>query len=198
MIYSGFEIEPHKLNSHVLSEILKETQYKELNAVERVIRLEDNVSENLVALEHEALKNTLFANPNSAKLWWDEQVQWCGVLQKLQPFRKSAKDESLYLLVENGELVWRWKNEAVFPPKLGSITGSGIEITESEEIEKSERIQFWFDLCPKSIYNDIAKDFKISIEKFSLRFGELRLINYNKEDISKYKYNKNFGVYQEV
>ena len=66
----GFEIEPHKLNSHVLSEILKETQYKELNAVERVIRLEDNVSENLVALEHEALKNTLFANPNSAKLWW--------------------------------------------------------------------------------------------------------------------------------
>lgn len=196
----GFEVEhlKLKLNSHQLSDVLKEAQYQQVNAVERVIRTKEDPLTNLVALEHAALLKQLFTSPTSAKLWWKEQAHWSGVLQKLQPFRKSAKDEALYLLIENDELKWKWKNEAVFPPKMGTLAGAGIEIKQEAEPETTSRINFWFDLNPQNIYAELAQDFNITEEASSLRFGELRLVSYKKDDINEYKYFSNLGIYQEV
>lgn len=196
----GFEVENLnlKLNKHTLREILQESQYQPINAVERVIKSKQPPLENLVALEHQALLEKLFKNPDSAKLWWKEQVHWCGVLQKLQVFRKSAKDEALYLLYKNNELTWAWKNEAVYPPKMGALSGSGISIKEEFSIVPAEGISFWFDLNPLSIYRELANDFNISEEEASLRFGELRLVSYDKNDINGYKWFSNLGIYQEV
>lgn len=196
----GFEVEhlKLKLNSHQLSNILKEAQYQQVNAVERVIRTKEDPLTNLVALEHAALLKQLFTSPTSAKLWWKEQAHWSGVMQKLQPFRKSAKDEALYLLLENDELKWKWKNEAVFPPEMGTLAGAGIELEEEAEPETAQGISFWFDLNPQSIYTELAQDFNVSEEAASLRFGELRLVSYKKDDINEYKYFSNLGIYQEV
>lgn len=196
----GFEVEnlKLKLNKHTLKEILEESQYQPINAIERVIKSKQPPLENLVALEHQALLEKLFKNPDSAKLWWKEQAHWCGVLQNLQAFRKSAKDEALYLLSENNELKWEWKNEAVYPPKMGALSGSGISIKEEPAIAPAEGISFWFDLNPQSIYTELANDFNISEEEASQRFGELRLVSYKKNDINEYKYFPNLGIYQEV
>lgn len=196
----GFEVENLKLqlNAHTLREILQETQYQHINAVERVIKGNQSPLENLVALEHQALLEKLFKNPDSAKLWWKEQAHWCGVLQKLQVFRKSAKDEALFLLYKNNELAWAWKNEAVSPPKMGALSGSGISIKEDLAIVSAEGISFWFDLNPLSIYADLANDFNISEEEASQSFGELRLVSYKNNDINEYNYFFNLGVYQEV
>ena len=196
----GFEVEKLnlKLLKHTLREILEESQYQSINAVERVVKSKQPPLENLVALEHQALLEKLFKNPDSAKLWWKEQAHWCGVLQYLQVFRKSAKDEALYLLSENNELKWAWKNEAIYPAKMGALSGSGISIKEEPDIVLAEGISFWFDLNPHSIYAELANDFNISDEEASQRFGELRLVSHNKNDINEYKYFSNLGIYQEV
>ncbi|MDY0251384.1 MAG: type I-F CRISPR-associated helicase Cas3f [Pseudomonas sp.] len=196
----GFEVENLKLKlvKHTLREILQESQYQSINAVERVVKSKQPPLENLVALEHQALLEKLFKNPDSAKLWWKEQAHWCGVLQHLQVFRKSAKDEALYLLYKNNELTWVWKNEATYPPKMGALSGSGISIKEDPFIVPAEGISFWFDLNPHSIYAELANDFNISDEETSQRFGELRLVSYNRNDINEYKYFSNLGIYQEV
>ena len=196
----GFEVEnlKLKLNKHTLREILQESQYQPINAVERVIKSKQPPLENLVALEHQALLEKLFKNPDSAKLWWKEQAHWCGVLQKLQVFRKSAKDEALYLLYKNNGLMWAWKNEVAYPPKLGALSGAGISIKEESIIVPAKGISFWFDLNPLNIYTELASDFNISEEEASLRFGELRLVSYKKNDINEYKYFSNLGIYQEV
>lgn len=196
----GFEVESLKLklNKHTLREILEESQYQPINAVERVIKSKQPPLENLVALEHQALLEKLFKNPDSAKLWWKQQAHWCGVLQNLQAFRKSAKDEALYLLYKNNELTWTWKNEAVYPPKMGALSGSGISIRYDADIFPAEGISFWFDLSPHSIFRELANDFNISEEEAAQRFGELRLVSYKKNDINEYKYFSNLGIYQEV
>ncbi len=195
----GFEVEKLglKLNSHKIKEILQDGQYQKINAIERVIKLQAKSVENLVALEHEALLKQLFTYADSAKIWWKEQVHWSGVVQQLQPFRKSQKDDAVYLLANNDELKWQWKNEAVSPPKMGSLSGAGIEITE-DQIELSPNISFWFDLNPQLIYAELAKDLKMDKEEAARRFGELRLVSYKNDDTNQYKYFMNFGVYQEV
>lgn len=196
----GFEVEnlKLKLNKHTLREILDESQFRPINALERVIKGKQSPLDNLVALEHQALLERLFKNPDSAKLWWKEQAHWCGVLQKLQAFRKSAKDEALYLLYKNNDLKWEWKNEAVYPPKMGALSGAGISIKEELSIVIAEGNSFWFDLNPLGIYTELANDFNISEEEASQRFGELRLISYKNNDINEYKYFSNLGIYQEV
>jgi CRISPR-associated endonuclease/helicase Cas3 len=196
----GFEVEnlKLKLNEHTLREILTETQYQPINAVERVVKSKPPPLENLASLEHQALLEKLFKNPDSAKLWWKEQAHWCGVLQKLQVFRKSDKDEAVYLLYKNNELTWEWKNEAVYPPKMGALSGAGISIKKETAIVPAEGFSFWFDLNPHNIYGELAHDFNISEETAAQRFGELRLVSYKKNDINEYKYFSNLGIYQEV
>ncbi|WP_067981471.1 type I-F CRISPR-associated helicase Cas3f [Neptuniibacter pectenicola] len=196
----GFEVEnlKLKLNAHTLREILQESQYQTINAVERVVKSKQPPLDNLVSLEHQALLEKLFKNPDSAKLWWKEQAHWCGVLQKLQVFRKSDKDEAVYLLYKNNELTWEWKNETVYPPKMGALSGAGISIKEEPSIFPAKGFSFWFDLNPQKIYRELAHDFNISEETAAQRFGELRLVSYKKNDINEYKYFSNLGVYQEV
>lgn len=196
----GFELENLglKMVEHQLSKVLIEQQYQQINAVERVIKTKKKPEENLIALEHEALNRKVGNEKSLANFWWKQKVHWSGIMQHLQPFRKSAKDEALYLVLENDELKWLWKNEAVYPPKLGSISGVGIAITDEKNIYLAEGFSFWFDLNTQKIYAALATDFSITDEKTSLRFGELRLISYNKNDISEYKYFNNFGIYQEV
>src|SRR5699024_6820742 len=99
----GMEVDSLALKTckHQLIDVLEKEQYQQVNAVERVTKSTKKPVENLVALEHQALLEQLFKQPKSAKLWWKEQTHWSGVLQHLQPFRKSAKDEALFLTLEN-------------------------------------------------------------------------------------------------
>lgn len=196
----GFELENLglKMVEHQLSKVLVEQQYHQINAVERVVKAKQKPEKNLIALEHEALNRKVGNEKSLANFWWKQKVHWSGILQHLQPFRESAKDEALYLVLENDELKWQWKNEAVYPPKLGAISGAGIAIVDEKNTQLAEGFSFWFDLNAQKIYAALATDFAITDEKASLRFGELRLISYNKNDINEYKYFNNFGIYQEA
>ena len=197
--YPGFELKKLglKLSRHALQDVLERNQYHQINAIERVMKTKHSPIENLVALEHEALLQQLFKHSESAKLWWKEDVHWCGVMQKLQPFRKSVKDEAIYLLMQDDELKWQWKNEEVCPPKMGALAGAGIEIKQ-DHIELNPNLSFWFDLDPKMIYEELAQDLNIDITEVAQRFGEIRLVSCEENDTSQYKFFKNLGIYKEV
>ncbi len=195
----GFEAQDLKLEKHQLNEVLLDEQYSDISAKPRVIKSNLDWQHNLVALEHHALQRRLFDNPDAAKLWWREQVHWCGVLQKRQPFRKSLKDEALYLVATDGGLKWQWKNENVSPPKMGEISASGFDITNEGRPSLADRVSFLFDLDPETIYATLAKDLKISCEtEVSQRFGEMRLASYDKKDVIEFRYCYELGIYQDA
>lgn len=195
----GFENDILKLEKHLLDEVLVENQYSNISAKPRVTRPKFKHLENLVALEHHALNKVLLSRPNSARLWWEEKIHWSGIIQKLKPFRDSRRDVPLYLIATDDGVDWQWKNEAVRPPKMGAMSGSGIIIVDEELPNLADRVSFLFDLNPNGIYETLTRDFDLISEKeASLRFGEMRLVSYKSDDINEYKYCVNLGIYQEV
>ncbi|MCU7940626.1 MAG: type I-F CRISPR-associated helicase Cas3f [gamma proteobacterium symbiont of Bathyaustriella thionipta] len=74
--YPGFESKALKISEHDLFNALDKEQYKKITAIQR-IELPEHYKEfsktNLVALEHHALLNKLFASTNVAKLWWQKK-----------------------------------------------------------------------------------------------------------------------------
>jgi len=198
----GFESKELKLENHALADILSKDQYKKISAIER-IKTPDGYVEakgenlNLNALEHRALLNQLFKSNKPAKVWWQEQVHWCGEVQKQQRFRQSNKDNAFYLFLKSDDIVWRWKNESVYPTRFGE--GEGIaKIYLETELEINEGNHFWFDLQPQSVYQKLAKDFDIEIDEVAERFGEIRLIEYNERMQDEYYYHPNLGIYKKV
>ncbi len=205
----GFESSELKvIKSHDLNEVLKPEQYEEINAIQRITMPEGDSQKNdkgeylnLIELEHEALMIQLFSDNSGAKLWWKNHPHWCGEMQGQQRFRNSKKDEAYYLCLsnENSPIYWQWKNEAVFPPKLGDL--SGIEINDNISIEHEKGNCFWFDLSAKTVYSELANDSDIEMNdilEISHRFGEVRLIEYDENKIEQYSYHENLGLYQEI
>lgn len=205
----GFESGNLKMiKSHDLNEILNIEQYQNINAIQRITMSSDRPQKNykgeclnIVELEHEALMIKLFSENIGAKLWWKKHPHWCGEIQRQQRFRDSRKDEAYYLCIdgENSEPYWQWKNENVFPPKLGEP--SGIEFNDDVSVEFGENSYFWFDLSAKTIYSELASDPDIEIDdllEISHRFGEVRLIEYDENKTGQYSYHENLGLYQEI
>lgn len=200
----GFELSKFnlKMNSHELSAILKKEQYQNINSIQRAIEPEgykEDFADNLVSLEHKALLELLFKNSNAAaKVWWKKQPYWCGEVQKQQRFRDSKKDEALYLMLENGQPKWKWKNENVYPAKFGEVSGSGVTIESIKDFPIANGNYFWFELDVLSIYNQLAQDLGIEPKKVGERFGEVRVVEYGNNNVQEYSYHPNLGLFQEV
>ena len=93
---------------------------------------------------------------------------------------------------EYSVLFWKWKNEHVYPAEFGE---GDIEIKNDELDGFGGGSNFWFNLDAKMIYQKLAADFKIDLKEVSCRFGEIRLIEYEKSQ-QEYKYHPNLGVYK--
>ena len=198
----GFESKQLQLATHELHDILKEDQFRQINAIQRIELPEKyNMNEqgeylNLVELEHKALATRLFTGETSAKLWWENQPHWCGEVQRQQRFRASKKDEAYYRWLDNeySSPKWKWKNEHVSPPEFGEPSNS---INEGELEALAKGNDFWFKQDELAVYQCLAKDFGWGLVKVSEHFGEVRLIEYENSTI-EYYYHPYLGVYQDI
>lgn len=91
---------------------------------------------------------------------------------------------------------WKWKNEQVYPAKFGE-GAIAIKNIPTSEIKLGIGTQFWFDLRVQSIYSTLAEDFNIDLKDVSLRFGEVRLTEFNSNQ-QEYCYHPNLGIYQDI
>lgn len=203
----GFESSKLKLESHDLFALLNEEQYQNITAIQRItmpesFRTNSREYQNLIELEHKALKLCLFNKENGAMLWWESQPQWCGEVQRQQRFRDSKKDEAYYLWIEDEYKLpkWKWKNEHVSPTEFCERL---INIKPVELEAPASGNHFWFeqDVCEKhevSIYQQLAKDFGWALPEISRRFGEVRITEYEEGNSVEYNYHPHLGVYQNI
>jgi len=189
----GFESATLKLEkSHNLSDIVPVDQYGSITSIPRIAPTKEN-DMNLCLLEHKATANQMAL----ANIWWKNHPHWCGEVQRQQRFRKSRQDEAYYLFMEDehSNEKWQWKNEEVYPARFCEPT---IEIKNTELGGINEGCRFWFNLDAKSIYKNLAEDFKVEMSEVSRRFGEIRLVQYDEGGTQGYCYHQNLGVYQEI
>jgi len=195
----GFESTHLKLETHDLTSILTENQYQKITAIQRINLPSPSQSEqqdNLVELEHKALKHKLFNKDSGSRLWWEHHPQWCGEVQNQQRFRDSQKDEAYYLWLEDeySALAWKWKNEYVSPAEFGAPL---IRINKVELEFLGPGNNFWFDQDALTIYQELADDMSDSLSGISRRFGEVRLIEYKNSTV-EYNYHHQLGIYQNI
>lgn len=201
----GFETQNLKLASHDLLDILNAEQYQQIDAIQRITlpapfnKPKDDAYLNLIQLEHKALAQQLFSGDRPASVWWKNSPYWCGEVQRQQRFRDSKKDEAYYLWLadEHTKPCWKWKNEQVYPPKFGEGL-IDVKNIPSNEIQLGIGTQFWFDLSAQSIYSALAKDFNIDLKEVSMRFGEVRITEYDSNQQQDYCYSPNLGIYQDI
>lgn len=203
LVRPGFEIKGLSAqNGYDLKDILQKEQYEVISSIPRILAPSNEILEgeswgNLVDLEHMALTRQLFTGEKPANVWWKNHPQWCGEVQRQQPFRKSDNDEPYYLWIrdEQSKPKWQWKNEHVKPVKFGEP--SSITLSNFQPDTIASRNEFWFDLDALTIYKQLATELKIdTLEEISRRFGEVRLRENNNESTAQYYYHPNFGVFQ--
>lgn len=197
----GFETQELRMETHDLLQVLPKELYQTIDSRPRIQMPElpsAGPFNNLNVLEHNSLTQQLFSGEKSAKAWWQFQPQWCGEVQRQQPFRKSDKDAAYYLYVDDAyrKPYWRWLNEDVYPPRLGDV--SDISITHLSELETGENCGFWFGLDAFSVYSRLAEDFGIDLNEVSKRFGELRVTSYSGSQRTEYQYHEALGLFREM
>ena len=182
---------------------LRQDQFEQINAVSRIAlpeKFQTLASKyiNLVELEHKALAHKLCIGEKAAKVWWENNPQWCGEVQRQQRFRKSPRDEGYYywIIDEYSPPRWQWKNEHVRPAKFGDLPGASIDDIRNIDMENGN--DFWFELDVRDIYKQLADDLSINtLEEVSQRFGEVRLVEWDNYD-QEYKYHSNLGLFREI
>ena len=198
----GFESSSLIMDEHDLHDILSEKQHQHITAIHRIhlpkdYRKNDKHLKNLALFEQRALARQLFDSESPAKLWWKNQLHWCGEVQRQQRFRDSKQDEAYYLWLENefSSPKWRWKNEHVSPPEFGEPS---IEIIPDDLDYREKGNDFWFEQDALAIYQQLASDFGWALKEISSHFGEVRLIEYEKAEAAKYNFHPFLGVYQDI
>jgi CRISPR-associated endonuclease/helicase Cas3 len=201
----GFESKKMPLVSHYLNDILRPEQYQKINSVPRIQfqpgkndKNENGEYLNMVQLEHYALFRRLLGfdkEENNARLWWQNDISWCGELQRRQPFRRSSPDEPycLFLSDAESEPVWKIKNDKVRPYEYARVSN----ICSIDNLEMGERNQLWIKIDLKEIYTKLSNNLILPMDQTSKTFGELRLRTY-KDQVIEWSYHPVLGVHQEI
>ena len=198
----GFEAMNRKLSSHDLAEILDNQQYVIPRATPSIYCPPLNNEsgkppfKNLVVLEHMAYREILLGDngqKNNARIWWKNKVAWCAEIQRKQPFRASSPDQAycLYLAEEEGEPVWKIKNENVYPIKYETVTDIG-----NIDLTPAQGNQPWFVFDIQDQYGYLAEQLEKPLKYISYCFGEIRLPDYENQ-INKWHYSPMLGVFRE-
>ncbi|TCV91567.1 type I-F CRISPR-associated helicase Cas3f [Biostraticola tofi] len=173
----GFESEHLLLKSHDLHQILLEDEYCTLSAASRILQPKSlNRPYTLVKVEHAALYSKLFGEKNSilqtptAALWWRAHPHWCGELQRLTPFRQSAKEDLYCLWITEEE------QEPVFMAKDESPRGwKQTDVVNTVRLNMAEGVKAWIAPNYLNLYQRLAEETEWDLSKVSARFGEIRL-----------------------
>jgi CRISPR-associated endonuclease/helicase Cas3 len=201
----GFETKKYQFFSHNLHDILKPELIEKINAASRIEQPKTLERDNngkfkdLVQLEHAIQNLRLFGNNNEhdhASQWWRKNVTWCAELQRIQPFRQSAPDETFCLAINYNDdsLGWEEVNTYAKP----AVYERTAKIRFDNKVEVAERNNPWFSLDAREIIRDLAEKFKMDEKDAYRKFTEVRLPKGSENKPTEWKFSEIFGVYREL
>lgn len=200
----GFETQKLMFSSHNLQEILKPECYKQISSAPRIeqpshCEMQGDKFKDFVQLEHIIQNLKLFGNKNelnSANLWWKHSPTWCGMLQKMQPFRESVPNETFCMGInyQTGDLNWQEKNTYAKPIEYIPTN----KIVEDDSLNSTNRNQPWLEINPKQIIGDISKQMDLSEGDVCKRFTEVQLPKMLKYSESQWRFSNILGIYKDL
>lgn len=191
----GFESKECSLADKDLSLSLNPLQYEKINAIPRLRASEQlDFRGNLSDLEHMRLKVELLGSEKigfHASMWWKNNADWCGEMQRLSRFRKSdgLDKEYIYYLDEEGEVprLWEW-------PKGGKLAPVEKTYFEKSPFTPAQGIYPWIDCDVGKEIERLAVKMDLSLREVSLKFARIRLRELN--DGERWSCDPVFGFYQ--
>jgi len=204
----GFESESRLFFKKELSELLDESEYHQISAIPRIQNVSTVTRTKTIPpkfmkfneLEHITQHIRLFGNSNEenfAKLWWSNNVTWCGEIQRNQPFRKSEPMDD-YNLNESyhQKLIWQKKRSREYPAKYD--TSNDIEMLDIAAVKIAPTNAVWFDMSVTNNMEHLMSIFKISKDYAYKKFFHIQLRENSNDEISRWKYHEHLGVYKEL
>jgi CRISPR-associated endonuclease/helicase Cas3 len=174
----GFESRHFPLQSHRLTELLSEDQFKVIDASSRIQEREPlQPQHNLVDLEHAALHDLMLgadAGEEQVRLpviwWWQTRAHLSGYLQNKQRFRQDPQGHQRYaLLLDEDE-----------QPHFHILMQDGTTVPQGNllhdaYVESGPRISFWGAAGYLETLNELAESFDSAPAQCAERFGYVDL-----------------------
>uniref|UniRef100_UPI00387F4873 type I-F CRISPR-associated helicase Cas3f n=2 Tax=Pseudoalteromonas mariniglutinosa TaxID=206042 RepID=UPI00387F4873 len=133
---------------------------------------------------------------NYAAQWWNNQVTWCGEIQRIQPFRRSVPTADYKLVLNrNGKPVWQKKVAKSFPPEF-SNTDDIARMSEELEVGAGNIIWGSFDLKEQvqTLSEQLNEEEALVLTKFT--HLSLRVLDADKGE--QWQCHPVLGVYQNL
>jgi len=200
----GFETKKLRYASTALSELVDENQFDEINAIAR-IKAPNTLSltkespprfTSFNELEHLAQTLRLFGSDNEsdhATQWWNNEVTWCGELQRLQPFRKSVSNDDFNLMfTRTSKVVWQKKIPETSPIQYKNTT----DISQNEEVlSLGAGNDFWSAFDLKKEVDKLVKRLSSTQEIVMRKFTHLSLRQLEDDSDKQWQCHSMLGVY---
>jgi CRISPR-associated endonuclease/helicase Cas3 len=196
----GFETQEFRLNSHVLSDVLREDQYRNITAIPRIIEEEsEDPKENLAALEHDHLRAVMVGDHEgrkrvaSADTWWTTHAWLSGELQRSHPFRQD-KSGRVRIAVRYSTDDENIRFVRIEPD--GAETEINDSLIDGVEIEYGKNVQNWGRMDYKEQLENLAVAMGTEPSACAERFGAVELPAYGEEQ--GWYQNDAFGFWNEM
>jgi CRISPR-associated endonuclease/helicase Cas3 len=176
-----------------LQQTLQSEDYKVITARPRFLTINDSKSK-FVKLEHAALIHCLLKDEkNKAAFWWQDNsrdVHLFGEMQMQQRFRQSQAATEHFLFVEDGETIFR-----VFDSYASQYLDAD-NISRFEMASPAEGVGIWFATDIEDIYENLATQFDMSVDKVAEQFGTLSLEEPRVNEIKRWNYHPFLGAFE--
>lgn len=184
-----------KLITHDLRCLMDEkTIAKSIDAAPRIQRNNSlKADERLADLEHHAISHLLTSydrvGPESMQGWLSQNWWLTAMPQVLNQFRKSAPTIKLYLVFEDGGVVFKERDyKGVLMPVEHLYN-----IKHQEKVDETIKNRLWLEMDYCALLERCENQQKISMEAASLRYGEIRFPDYT-TDRKQHMYSDQFGL----
>ena len=187
-------------------EVLTTTnQFDEINAIDRIQEPTTfSVTEETCPrfnsfneMEHVAQTLRLVGSANQlnhAAQWWNNELTWCGELQRLQPFRQSApNDEYKLTYTRTGKAIWEKKIPKTFPQQFKITTDIA---RRAERLHIGVRNFFWGEFNLRSEVEQLARSLCESEELVLEKFSHISLRKFDDHSAEQWQCHPMLGLYK--
>jgi len=206
----GFESLKLQFSDYDLSSLIEQQELSCINAIPRIQKvtewgryLDTKTSppkfKSFNALEHMAQAIRLMGSPkekDAANLWWNNDVSWCGEIQRNQPFRYSpqAMEDYNINLSYDQRIIWQKKKQGEYPAQFNKT--NDIELIKEHDLILAEGNCSWFEISITDSIDLLSSRFAESVDYTYKKFTHLQLRQNNNNDMSRWLFHPNLGVFK--